>query len=248
MSVIIFLNMYSYSMFFINSIKNIYNNFNHKPSWTSKCHAFWQENTSQIIENVVTNFLIKLPFLKKHFSFCKPEVQHNINPTIVTTEDSSNNKSELVLQNLTKKDFNTLTFEQVTTVPVGGNNLLHQAAVDNNVEFIKYILENNLSDQSKAYNIIDKVNNQGQSFLDIAFQKKNLEVIYMVAAIFDEVSTQSESSIPPEFCYMTRAQYDIGLFLNRNNQSNSPVEWCVPQQYLPYLKTPKLIGDIVSEE
>ncbi len=240
MCVIIFLNVYSYAMFFINSIQSIYNRFHDKPSWASKYYEFWQNSTVQIQNKIVTNFSIKLPLLTKYFSFYKSEKKNPINATSVTTEDSVNNKPELVLQNLSLQDIDTLTFEQIITLQKNGNNLLHQAAFNNNVKFIGKILKENLADSTKAYAIMDQTNNIGDTFLDIAYKNKNYSIISEVASIFESTITTQDCTVPESYKHMSQAQYDIGLFLKRK-YSNTPepidiTKLCMPVEYEFYYK------------
>jgi hypothetical protein len=240
MSVIIFLNIYSYSMFFIDSIKNIYNSFNHESLWTSRCYKFWQDNTSKITNNIVTNFPTKIPFLKKYFAFYKPKVKNTINETSVTTEDSANNKLEPVLQNFNQQEIENLTFYDVITLRSNGNNLLHQAAFNNNVEFIEKILQENLADYKKASVIMEQPNNVSDTLLDIAYKQKNYSIIFKVAEILDNNNTSQDCTIPDGYKHMTQAEYDIGVFLNRkSSHPQEPIDitklW-MPVEYELYYK------------
>lgn len=96
-----------------------------------------------------------------------------------------------------------------------GNNALHQAAFDNDIELIEKVLQESLGNQENEKYIFD-TNKQGFTLLDIAYANHNIEVLYKVAEIFDN-NDQDKQFIIYQNQQIKKASWDIWQYIAREN-------------------------------
>lgn len=179
-------------------ISNIYNQFS-----TLYVYPCYQTSKNTVISNVI----IVLSQLGTINQRCIDKLKLS---TMSEQQDKIATDLSLRLENL--------DFEQIIQLGQSGNNMLHKAALENNIIFVEQVLTKYLSNSELAWKIMDQPNKEGLTFLDLAFHQKNYEILDLVASIFDNLGIVSENNLPKQFQgIMTPAQYDIIQFLYRDH-------------------------------
>ena len=117
----------------------------------------------------------------------------------------------------TRSEKATLDFNLDDVLKKGqnGNNMLHQAAFNNDIEFIAKVLQESLKDKANEKHIFD-TNNKGFSFFDIAYANNNIEVLYKVAEIFDN-NAQDKQFTTYQNQQIKQASWDIWRHIARDD-------------------------------
>lgn len=211
---------------FSNTISDIYN-FNYKNFFLSKFYGS-SEISKKIAHNAAINILKIIPPLNGYFSDMSKarninKLSNNLGCAInlnskndnyeieqAQNPQESNMRFERIIVSEEKEPF---SFEEIIKSRENGNNLLDEAAFNNNVSQMKIFLPIVIQERGWQY-IFELRNNKGINFLNIAFDNGNAAVLNEVIKICHVHN--KEYSKPSDFvAEVTMASYTILQFVQQ---------------------------------
>ena len=180
---------------FSNTISDIYN-FNYKNFFLSKFYGS-SEISKNIAHNAAINILKIIPPLNGYFSDMSKarninKLSNNLGCAINLNSQNDNDEIEQAknLQEskmrferiIVSEEKEPFSFEEIIKSRENGNNLLDEAAFNNNVSQMKIFLPIVIQERGWQY-IFELRNNKGVNFLNIAYNNGNAAVLNEVMKI-----------------------------------------------------------------